>query len=177
VSRETTSSLTVEPRTLSCQEYKPYGTVIGAGGSLPFEPANMGTAKRFNFLADVDNLRADAKLNVCVFRVSPAKLPLQIKLLEKHQFSTQIFLPMHANASYLAIVCLGDDKPDLATLAAFVVMGPQGISYYPGIWHYPMTALNEPIDFACLVHENGTAGDCDIHEFDSPITISDSLKS
>lgn len=174
MSSETTSSLIIHPRPLSREAYKPYGTVIGADDSLPFKPANMGTAKRFNFLADVDNLRDDAKLNMCVFRVSPAKLPLEIKLLEKHQFSTQIFLPMHANASYLAIVCLGGDKPDLDTLAAFVVRGPQGVSYYPGIWHYPMTALNDPIDFACLVHENGSAADCEIHEYDKPITIAES---
>lgn len=177
MSSETASPLIIQPRPLSREAYKVYGTVIGADESLPYKPANMGTAKRFNFLADVENRRQEARLNMCVFRVSAARLPLSISLLEKHQHSTQIFLPMNASASYLAIVCLGAEQPDLQTLSAFIVTGPQGVSYYPGIWHYPITALDQPIDFACLVHENETAGDCDVHTFAQPITVSDSPAS
>lgn len=161
----------IKPVALSRNAYERYGTVIGADESLPFKPANMGTAKRFNYLADVQNRRPDARLNMCVFRCSAAKLPLEIRLLEKHEHSTQIFLPMNAAATYLAIVCLGGDAPDLETLSAFLVEGPQGISYYPGVWHYPMTALGEPIDFACLVAENDSVDDCTIHIFDQPLTI------
>jgi ureidoglycolate lyase len=162
----------IKPIKLSRQTYERYGTVIGADETLPFKPANMGTAKRFNYLADMQNQRADARLNMCVFRCSAAKLPLEIRLLEKHEHSTQIFLPMNATATYLAIVCLGGDAPDPETLSAFLVEGPQGISYHPGIWHYPMTALNEPIDFACLVAENESQADCTIYNFDHPLTIS-----
>ncbi len=161
----------IKPVALSRNAYERYGTVIGADESLPFKPANMGTAKRFNYLADVQNRRPDARLNMCVFRCSAAKLPLEIRLLEKHEHSTQIFLPMNAAATYLAIVCLGGDAPDLETLSAFLVEGPQGISYYPGVWHYPMTALGEPIDFACLVAENDSVDDCTSHIFDQPLTI------
>lgn len=166
-----TAGRTIKPIALSRQAYERYGTVIGADQSLPFKPANMGTAKRFNYLAEVQNRRSDARLNVCVFQCSAAKLPLEIRLLEKHEHSTQIFLPLNATATYLAIVCLGGAAPDLDTLSAFLVAGPQGISYYPGIWHYPMTALHEPIDFACLVAENDSVDDCTIHTFDQPITI------
>ncbi|MFN8655587.1 MAG: ureidoglycolate lyase [Candidatus Obscuribacterales bacterium] len=161
----------IKPVALSRNAYERYGTVIGADESLPFKPANLGTAKRFNYLADVQNRRSDARLNMCVFRCSAAKLPLEIRLLEKHEHSTQIFLPMNAAATYLAIVCLGGDAPDLETLSAFLVEGPQGISYYPGVWHYPMTALGEPIDFACLVAENDSVDDCTSHIFDQPLTI------
>lgn len=161
----------MKPIKLTRLAYERYGTVIGADESLPFKPANMGTAKRFNHLADIQNRRSDARLNMCVFRCSAAQLPLEIRLLEKHEHSTQIFLPMNATAKYLAIVCLGGDAPDLETLSAFLVEGPQGISYYPGVWHYPMTALGEPIDFACLVAENDSVDDCTIHTFEHPLTI------
>jgi ureidoglycolate lyase len=171
VTSDTTRATVIKPIKLSRQAYERYGTVIGADESLPFKLANMGTAKRFNDLADVQNRRPDARLNMCVFRCSAAKLPLEIKLLEKHEHSTQIFLPMNASASYLAIVCLGGDAPDLNALSAFLVEGPQGISYAPGVWHYPMTPLNEPIDFACLVAENDSAQDCTIHNFEVPLTI------
>lgn len=171
MNRETTGQV-IKPIKLSRPAYERYGTVIGADESLPFKPANMGTAKRFNYLAEIHNRRPDARLNMCVFRCSAAKLPLEVKLLEKHEHSTQIFLPMNAAATYLAIVCLGGAAPDLDTLSAFLVEGPQGISYHPGVWHYPMTALNEPIDFACLVAENESIEDCTIHTFEQPLIIS-----
>lgn len=158
---------------LSREAYEKYGTVIAADESLPFKFANMGTAKRFNKLCQLENLRSDkAKLNLCVFRCSPlTALPLELRLLEKHEYSTQVFMPMADKSTYLAIVCLGKDKPDLSTLRAFLVEGSQGVSYYPGVWHYPMTALYEQIDFSCLVFEDDGADDCVIAEFPEPIFV------
>jgi ureidoglycolate lyase len=161
----------IEP--ISREAYEPYGSLIAGDEALPFKFANMKTAKRFNHLADVVNLRPDsATLNLCVFRCSPLeKLPFEIKLLERHEFSTQVFMPISSNARYLVIVSLGGDKPDLSTLKAFEATNPQGISYKPGVWHYPMTALDNQVDFSCLVHEDGTKEDCEIHTFDEPIAI------
>jgi ureidoglycolate hydrolase len=169
--RETATTITAIP--LTREAYKPYGSVIGADDALPWKPANMGTSRRFNHLADVENLRADkAKLNLCVFSTTALKTEaLEMKLLEKHAHSTQVFLPMHASGRYLVIVCGGDDKPDLSTLGVFIAEGPQGISYYPGVWHYPMTSLGDPIDFACLVYEDGTREDCTVHQLDESIEI------
>src|SRR4030095_12176400 len=106
---------------LSPELYAVYGDVVAARGDREFVPANQGTAQRWNFLSEVSNLRPQvARLNLCVFSCSPlAKLPLEIKFLEKHHYSTQVFLPMSKNSQYLAIVCLGGDAPDLSTLAAF----------------------------------------------------------
>lgn len=165
------SRILIEP--ISREAYSPYGSLIAADESVPFRLVNMATAKRFNHLAEVANLRADsAKLNLCVFRCSPlTEQELEIKLLEKHQFSTQVFLPMSSDAKFLVIVCLGKDKPDLSTLKAFEASNSQGISYYPGVWHYPITAVGRQVDFACLVHEDDTANDCEIFNLDPPIEI------
>jgi ureidoglycolate lyase len=114
-----------------------------------------------------------ATLNLCVFRCNPlAQLPLEIKLLEKHQHSTQVFMPMTDAARFLTIVCLGADAPDLATLLVFLTEGAQGVSYRPGVWHYPMTVLEKQIDFSCLVWEDGTADDCTIVTLAQPILVS-----
>src|SRR5262245_29567260 len=94
---------------ISSVGYEPYGDLIGADLARMFKPANMGTAKRFNHLSNVENRRSggDAKLNLCVFRVEPARMPLEIKLLERHEFSTQVFLPMSETSRFLVIVSLG----------------------------------------------------------------------
>ncbi|MDZ4835675.1 MAG: ureidoglycolate lyase [Candidatus Melainabacteria bacterium] len=165
------SKFLIEP--ISRQAYAPYGDLIAADDALPFNYANFKTAKRFNFLANVVNLRPErARLNLCVFRCTPLeKLPLEIKLLERHEFSTQVFMPISSDARFLVIVSLGGSKPDLTTLKAFEVTNPCGISYKPGIWHYPMTALDNQVDFSCLVHEDGSSDDCEVSQFDFPVEI------
>ena len=55
---------------------------------------------------------------------------------------------------------VGGEAPDLSTARAFIASATQGVSYRPGVWHHPMIALDAPIDFTCLVWEDGTDGDC-----------------
>ncbi len=144
--------------------YRPYGAVIAGGFPGPARSANMGTARVFERLADIRNLRpGKAKLNLCVFRCAPWRpRPIEIRLLERHEFSTQVFLPLGAAARYLAVVCLGGARPDLSALKAFEVRGPRGITYKPGVWHHPLIVLDRPADFACLIWEDESAGDCSV---------------
>ncbi len=154
-------------RPLTPEAYAPYGDVVMAAppGALG-KPANQGTARRFDHLAQLDDLRPGrAALNVSVFRCQPRPAgPFTVALLEKHPASTQLFVPMNARR-YLALVALGGDRPDLATLAAFVAAGTQGVSYHPGVWHHPMIALDAEIDFACFAWEDGSEGDCTVVTF------------
>ena len=149
---------------LTPDAYAPYGRVIMASPRAEVgKPANQGTARRFDHLADLDDLRPGrAKLNVTVFRCAPRPTgPFDVELLEKHPASTQIFVPMNADR-YLVIVAGGGDQPDLTTLGAFMASGTQGVSYHPGVWHHPMIALDREIHFACFVFEDGTRDDCTV---------------
>ena len=147
-----------------------------------------------NVSATLDNNRESAKANVCLFRCSPRDLPFSIKLLERHLYSTQMFIPMTADKRYLVIVAQGGDKPgnhfphnhnsqqDLSTLKAFVASKSQGITYYPGTWHHPMIALDNVtgsffhlhcvlnLDFTCVVYEDGSQDDCHVEQLDDVIT-------
>ncbi|MFO0760274.1 MAG: ureidoglycolate lyase [Byssovorax sp.] len=156
------SPLLAQPLTVAA--YSPYGHVLMASPrGEPGKEANQGTARRFDHLAPIDDLRpGKARLNLSVFRCAPRDLAIfRITLLEKHPASTQVFIPMNARR-YLVIVALGGDAPDMSTLAAFVATGRQGISYLPGIWHHPMIALDDEIDFSCLVWEDGSTEDCTV---------------
>jgi ureidoglycolate hydrolase len=162
----------VQAETLTPAAYQQFGNVIAAGEAVPWKPANFGRAQRFNRLVEVENLRPEtARLNVCVFRCQALVLhELSVNMLEKHPFSTQVFMPMQ-DGRYITIVALGAEQPDLRTLRAFVVQSPAGISYRPGIWHYPMTALGEALDLACLVYEDDGAGDCTVFNLQQPVII------
>lgn len=148
---------------LTSDGFAPYGQVIEAHTNTKVVQANQGTANRFNWLARLQNLRpATAEPNMCVFRVLPTPLkPFRMKLLERHLFSTQAFIPMGTvdtqqrsqMRGYLVIVCLNgqglkisslndcvayvdlDDKPDFSTLKSFIASPLQAINYNPGTWH------------------------------------------
>ena len=148
-------------RPLTQPNYARYGNVLSsARGDVAAVAANLGTAQKRNRLAPLINRRPGAEANLSVLHCSPvAERPVPLRLLEKHPHSTQLFVPMNARR-YLVVVAEGSDAPDLTTLAAFIAEGPQAITYHPGIWHHPMIALDEVIDFVCLVFDDGTAGDC-----------------
>ncbi|KAJ3102288.1 hypothetical protein HDU97_000645 [Phlyctochytrium planicorne] len=151
---------------LTKKGFAPFGEVISVEDPTSgFAMANQGTARRFNYITDLVNLRPKengapaARANVCVFRCSPFPSgSIHIKLLERHQFSTQMFIPMSAggNVQYLVIVAENDpvtDKPNFETLTAFMGSSTQGFNYRPNVWHHPMIALSNEIDFVCIVHE------------------------
>lgn len=78
---------------------------------------------------------------------------------------------MSGAGRYLVIVCGGGEAPDLGTLQAFVAQPGEGITYRPGVWHHPLVALDREADFACLVHEDGSAGDCELREVAPSVSV------
>ena len=165
----------IQAISLTQKDYAAYGDVISARPDISPVSANMGTAARYNSLTKLENLRSDqAEANVCLYHCEPQIVrpvdQFTVRLLERHFFSTQIFVPMNASR-YLVIVCLGKDRPDLSTLRAFLASSAQGITYKPGIWHHPLVAMDTPTDFACVVWENGSAGDCETVDLMTPLVV------
>ncbi|KAN0065447.1 Allantoicase [Thecaphora frezii] len=165
----------VAAQPLTASAFAPYGSVIhtpptGTDAAADFKVVNQGTARKYVALAHVvDNYpaHAPAKTHVHVYHCEPAAptaLPWKVKLLERHRFTTQAFIPMtpmssgaEAQQGYLVVVALNgeDDKPNLDTLAAFYASTEQAISYHPGCWHHPMIALGgASTSFACIVNES-----------------------
>ncbi|KAJ3305509.1 hypothetical protein HDV03_001375 [Kappamyces sp. JEL0829] len=164
-------SLAILP--LTQKSFEPYGDVLACnresrGGSM----ANQGSATRFNHLTQLVNLRngkewgvaqdlqsPPARLNVCIFHSLPREIPFSVKLLERHKYSSQAFIPMSSQpCAYLVVVARNDpvrDQPDMSTLRAFMASSLQAFNYHAGTWHHPMIALYAPIDFLCLVYERG----------------------
>ncbi|CAG8433581.1 10901_t:CDS:10 [Diversispora eburnea] len=175
---------------LTYESYAPYGHIIQAfqepqsisqfvttvTHNICVTPANQGTARKYNHIAPVINIRQNdinnkdsqfipkATPNLSLYRCLPVKKPVKIDLLERHLYSSQAFIPMCGGTNYLIVVCLSDHdgKPDLKTLKSFLCSSSQGINYYPGVWHHPMIALDETTNFVCLTHESGVPNqDCE----------------
>ena len=93
-----------------------------------------------------------------------------IRVLERHPYTTQTFIPLGLSAidsatKYLVIVAptgpstadfpeLG--PPDLDNLRAFLAHGGQAVTYGSGTWHAPMVVVGEKrIDFVVIQFCNG----------------------
>lgn len=131
--------------------------------------ANYGTATKLLQVSPVVNTNKDAKANLNLFRCSPPNHLIEdglyhSKVLERHPFSTQTFVPMgrpRDEISYMVIVAPPDPEdpqrlPLIDEIAAFTVRGDQAITYGAGVWHAPMIALGDTTDFVVLIHETGT---------------------
>lgn len=89
---------------LTTEAFRPYGSVVDGPSPQnpdkwkPFKIVNQGTAKKYLNLAEILNNypnEAGAKTNIHVYRCDPAPtLPFEVKLLERHRFTTQAFIPM-----------------------------------------------------------------------------------
>lgn len=189
---------------LTPEAFEPYGQVIQAYEDHDAAPrgtritvANGGTASKFHKLALLQSAYSTASgatTGLSVYRCQPhpdvaTKGVLELKLLERHLFTTQAFIPMgyareeRCRGIYLVAVARNgaDDKPDLSTIRAFYATTAQGIMYDTGVWRksfleqlteadgqadQPMTVLWTEMDFTCVETQigNGSQEDCEIVE-------------
>lgn len=167
---------TVPAEEISAAGFAPYGALVDPMDLSKTSSANYGTAVKSHFVLPVTNNYAQAPsgaaatANWHIFRssppagVSPGRCNFLVKVLERHPFLTQTFLPLGRGIgmAYLVIVAAtgSDGLPDPASIKAFVVPGNVGVTYGVATWHAPMVAISKT-DFAVLVHENGVADeDC-----------------
>ncbi|KAH6655414.1 ureidoglycolate hydrolase [Truncatella angustata] len=176
-----------------------------ASGALPCGAisANQGTAIQYKQFGTLRNLydQAPSKSNatprvtmfVCGARElsGPKKDQFEVKVLERHPFTTQTFTPLTKDGGrtrYLVVVAptleasTGDEGlpvprkerdgkgglpgsglPDLGQLRAFVATGEQAVTYGAGTWHAPMVALGD----------QGTAVDFVVIQFANDTAVED----
>lgn len=191
---KTFTSATFEPVVavaLTPEAFSPYGGVISADhqiANFKSSSANYRTATKIHRVAPIVNNYANCPsgtLATALWNIFRCSAPVHLiqsaggrgktytaKVLERHPFSTQTFIPMGQRKeidSFMVIVALSDrnspeELPDPATLEAFICKGNQSVTYSAGTWHAPMVVVDENIphvDFAVLVYENGVADeDC-----------------
>ena len=163
---------------------------------------NFGTALKFSFQAPVIFLPPptekfgtgiQGRINFCTFHCDPLPFgvdqPWSVKALERHEFSSQAFIPMCGTTGPDNTLALGRFTRSQCVITWFVAFGEPlltlvdsrspgyfdiesvhrrlsipSVPYHPNIWHHPLIALGESqgkMDFACIVNETGV-GDIDV---------------
>ncbi|KAI5955200.1 hypothetical protein KGF54_001761 [Candida jiufengensis] len=192
----------IKAEPLTPESFSNYGGVISADHQInklnDKSNANYGTAIKVHKVAPIINNYYNSKsgkketANWNIFRCKAPKHLIKhgglksiylSKVLERHPYTTQTFIPMGQDLnklSYLVIVANTDEStteklPNPHEIKAFLCKGNQSITYGPGIWHAPMVVIDENIpylDFAVLIHENGVVDeDCQECYFDPGFNI------
>jgi ureidoglycolate lyase len=107
------------------------------------------------------NLRPGASASLSmILKAETAERPLRADLLERHEFSSQTFVPIDVGR-WLIVVAphAAAGGPDLAGVCAFIATGRQGITYKPDTWHHGLTVLDRPGRFAVFMWLDGSKGD------------------
>lgn len=150
----------VEP--LSATAFAPFGQVL-AGAGEPGRP-------RFNDF--LENARAGAQVDLSIATLEPTDLPMLARILERHPYSSQTFMPLKA-ARYLVIVApdRDDGGPDIERVRCFLAAGSQGITYRRGVWHHGMTVLDDTAEMAILMWCDGGPGDEEFWDLEAPFEV------
>ncbi|KAF9931998.1 Allantoicase [Modicella reniformis] len=177
---------TIVPVAITNENFARWGQLVRLPDADPNAvQVNQGTAQKFSHLAEFVNLRppktdsaspnpslTSATANVAIFKCyKPVAAPqFEIRLLERHSYSSQMFIPMggDGNGSYVVVTAENgpNDKPLLSTLQAYRCNNSLGINYKPNVWHHPMIVIEKPVQFLTITHESGVAqDDCEEYWF------------
>jgi ureidoglycolate lyase len=144
---------------LSRANFAPFGDVVALDGTEPNgRPINQGTAIRFNDLIHLDMVSLHGRARAGLVRALPVVLPVRLRLLERHVRGSQLFLPL-GNARFVVVVAEDGPHARPGEMSAFVSNGRQGVNYRRGVWHHPLLALDEPVDF--LVVDSTSDENCE----------------
>jgi len=148
---------------LTAEAFASFGQVL----DYPQAPGRMF------FNRGLVNARSQARVDLSVARLPPlAHRTLRAEVMERHEHSSQTFLPIDA-ARYLVVVAAhGEDgRPDASTARAFVGGGDQAVTYHRDIWHHGMTVLDRPGSFVVLMWCTGTGGDEEFFRLRQPFDV------
>jgi len=151
--------------------FAPFGDVIETAGA-ELRLINNGTTQRFHDIANIET-DADGKVIASIFRGQPFELPVEIKMMERHPFGSQAFIPMHRRP-WLAVVAQ-DENGRPGRPQAFLVKpnesGVRGVNYARNVWHHPLISLEVESDFL-VIDRDGPGGNLEEYFYPEAWSVS-----
>ena len=148
---------------LTAERFRDFGDVL-----MP--PAGAG---RIYYDGGLKTLRPGARASLSLARREEvASLPHVATLMERHQFSSQSFVPIDAGGWLVLVAPHGSGgKPDMQRARAFLPAAGQGITFGADVWHHPLTVLGRPGLFAISMWLDGSAGDEEFFTLPEPVRV------
>lgn len=103
---------------------------------------------------------------------SPRLDPLVIPMLERHPHSSQSFLALDS-ARWLVVLCPSDSRGEPDLTGAFALLAERGdaVCLHQGVWHAPLTVLEQPATFAMTMWRREDRQDGEVRDVAFQITL------
>jgi len=154
-------SIRLQASPITGDAFAPFGTLIDV----------VASGERTDKADGIEHHQANPTFHLSTIGIAPSSLPFSITMMERHEFTSQSFLPLDA-ARYLLCVAKNDSDgwPIITSLRAFIVPKSVGITYRTGVWHHPMIALDEPASFAITMWYGDKPNE-EFVDLSNPVTI------
>jgi len=152
---------TITPTQVNKENFAEFGDLIYTEGVNPVN-INAGYAKRFDNLANINTSKNSGKPIVSIFSALKRNFPMEIDMMEKHPLGSQAFIPMK-ETTFLVFVAPAGNSPNISKIKSFIIPPKMGINYKPGIWHFPLIAL-EDTNFL-VIDRKGDGENLIIHKY------------
>jgi ureidoglycolate lyase len=141
----------IQAERLTKEAFEPFGDVVEAP---PF-------SGRGYFETDLRDSRATAKPRLWMLTKQPAgPLPLTIDMLERHEFSSQTFVPIDIGRWLIVVAPFATDGgPAVDRVRAFLAGPHQGVGYHRNIWHSGLYVFDRPARLSVFQWLDGTSSD------------------
>ena len=154
-------SSTLYAHVISAESFAPYGDLITRQDAQQIA-CNQGRGTRFHDLAPRLDVSDEAgRAGISIYHIIASALPFTLQVMERHPLGSQAFFPMNAQANtrFLVVVAPAGEF-DANQMEAFIVTGQTGVNYAKGVWHLPIVALDQAIDFLAI-DRIGQGTNCD----------------
>ncbi len=159
----------LKPEPLTKQRFEPFGDVVELDDQRDIKTINYGQTDRFHDLANLNLNKNEGKPLFNIFRSKPISFPFEVKVIERHPLSSQLFFPL-ANIPFLVLVADNVDQPRSSDLRLFITNGKQGVNYAANTWHHYLLTLETVCNFV-VIDRGGSEKNCEEHFFDQSIVI------
>lgn len=159
---------TLHAQVITPDGFAPYGWVAQSQGRTG-RPINGGSSLRIDEgMGELSLTAAQGRPCLTLFRAQAQDPRGPWRELERHRLGTQTFVPL-GGARCLVLVALGEQAPDPATLAAFVVSGDQAVTLREGTWHHGLISLQDA-DFL-VIERMAALADCELSTLEQPVCV------
>ena len=158
----------ITARPLTREAFAPFGDVIDAASAATHYPINSGKAERYHALGRAEATGPGGHVLISIVRGTPYEFPLDLKMVERHPFGSQAFVPL-SPPPFVVVVCADvDGKP--GEPHPFITRSGQGVNYHRNVWHGVLTPIGQDQDFL-VVDRGGDGVNLEEHFFEQPCEI------
>lgn len=149
------------------KDFAPFGDLIDFDRAYDYQ-INNGNCDRYDALATPEAIGTEARAVISLMRARPYVLPLTLRVMERHPYGSQAFIPL-SKSPFLVVVAEDQDGVPVKP-RAFLTQPGQGVNYHRNTWHSMLTPIDIETEFL-IVDRKGLEHNVEEAALERPLVI------